>query len=335
MKKKIYILLVSLIVLLSAASVSADTSKSFSVTPLDPETKQTQSSYYDLKVSPNEQKVLPIRIFNGADQAVKVKLKLNNGATNSNGITDYSGNVKRNATLKVGFTDVTTVESEDVTIPAKSAVDVPVTIKMPETQYDGQILGGIRVTSAEVKEKPKTSGIESNIAYTVGVVLRETDTKVKPSMSLLDDKIEQRNSQNVISATLQNGAPVIIKKLEAKSSVTKEGSKKVLYEAENTSMRMAPNSQFDYGINLVNNGFKSGKYLMTVSGKADGEPFSFTKKFTIKSKEAKEFNKNSVYVTDKSTNNTYLFWIIGALVLIILAFIIWYIKKNRKPIVDK
>ena len=87
---------------------------------------------------------------------IKVKININNGTTNNNGITDYSGSGKKNATLKVGFTDVATVESEDVTIPAKSAVDVPVTIKMPETQYDGQILGGIRVTSAEVKEKPKT-----------------------------------------------------------------------------------------------------------------------------------------------------------------------------------
>ncbi|MGX7049303.1 DUF916 and DUF3324 domain-containing protein [Pseudolactococcus piscium] len=335
MKNKFYIVLASFIVLLTAVSVSADTSKSFSVTPLDPETKQTQSSYYDLKVAPNEHKVLPIRIFNGADQAVKLKLKLNNGATNDNGITDYSGNSNKNTTLKVGFSDIATVESEDVTIPAKSAIDVPVTVIMPEKQYDGQILGGIRVTSAETKAKPKTSGVESNIAYTVGVVLRETEAEIVPDMSLLDAKIEQRNSQNVISATLQNGAPVIIKKLEAKASVTKAGSKKVLYEAENSNMRMAPNSQFNYGINLVNNSFKSGKYIMTVTGKADGKAFSFTKKFTIKAKEAKEFNKNSVYVTDKSTNNTYLFLIIAALVLIIFAFIIWYIKKNKKPMVVK
>lgn len=335
MKTKFYLLLASFIILLTAGNVSADTSKSFSVTPLDPDTKQTQSSYYDLKVAPNDHKVLPIRIFNGAEQEIKVKININNGTTNNNGITDYSGTIKKNATLKVGFSDIATVDNEEVTIPAKSAVDIPVTVTMPEVQYDGQILGGIRVTSAEEKEKPKTSGIASNIAYTVGVVLRETDAKVVPDMSLLAAKIEQRNSQNFISATLQNGAPVIIKKLEAKASVTKAGSKQVLYEAENSSMRMAPNSQFNYGINLVNAAFKSGKYTMTLTGKADGKAFSFTKNFTIKSKEAKEFNKNSVYVTDKPKDNTYLFIIIATLVLIIIAAIIWYIKKNKQSVVVK
>lgn len=331
MRHRLYLLIAIFVIVINAASVSADTNKSFSVTPLDPETKQTQPSYYDLKIAPNEKKILPIRIFNGAEQAIKVKININNGATNNNGITDYSGAGKKNATLKVGFSDIATVDNEEVTIPAKSAVDVPVTVIMPETKYDGQILGGIRITSAEEKEKPKASGIASNIAYTVGVVLSETETKVTPDISLLGVKTEQRNSQNYISATLQNGAPVIIKKLEAKASVTKKGSKKVLYEAENSSMRMAPNSQFNYGINLVTTAFKSGKYTMTVTGKADGKAFSFTKNFTIKSKEAKEFNKNSVYVTDKPTNNTYLFIIIATLVLIIIASIIWYIKKNKKP----
>ncbi len=331
MRRRLYLLIAIFVIVVNAASVSADTNKSFSVTPLDPDTKQTQPSYYDLKIAPNEKKILPIRIFNGAEQAIKVKININNGTTNNNGITDYSGSGKKNATLKVGFSDIATVDNEEVTIPAKSAVDVPVTVIMPETKYDGQILGGIRVTSAKEKEKPKVSGIASNIAYTVGVVLSETETKVTPDISLLGVKTEQRNSQNYISATLQNGAPVIIKKLEAKASVTKKGSKKVLYEAENSSMRMAPNSQFNYGINLVNTAFKSGKYTMTVTGKADGKPFSFTKNFTIKSKEAKEFNKNSVYVTDKPTNNTYLFIIIATLVLIIIASIIWYIKKNKKP----
>ena len=331
MRHRLYLLIAIFVIVINAASVSADTNKSFSVTPLDPDTKQTQPSYYDLKIAPNEKKILPIRIFNGAEQAIKVKININNGATNNNGITDYSGAGKKNATLKVGFSDIATVDNEEVTIPAKSAVDVPVTVIMPETKYDGQILGGIRITSAEEKEKPKASGIASNIAYTVGVVLSETETKVTPDISLLGVKTEQRNSQNYISATLQNGAPVIIKKLEAKASVTKKGSKKVLYEAENSSMRMAPNSQFNYGINLVNTAFKSGKYTMTVTGKADGKAFSFTKNFTIKSKEAKEFNKNSVYVTDKPTNNTYLFIIIATLVLIIIASIIWYIKKNKKP----
>ena len=331
MRRRLYLLIAIFVIVINAASVSADTNKSFSVTPLDPDTKQTQPSYYDLKIAPNEKKILPIRIFNGAEQAIKVKININNGTTNNNGITDYSGSGKKSATLKVGFSDIATVDNEIVTIPAKNAVDIPVTVIMPETQYDGQILGGIRVTSAEEKEKPKASGIASNIAYTVGVVLSETETKVTPDISLLGVKTEQRNSQNHISATLQNGAPVIIKKLEAKASVTKKGSKKVLYEAENSSMRMAPNSQFNYGINLVNTAFKSGKYTMTVTGKADGKPFSFTKNFTIKTKEAKEFNKNSVYVTDKPTNNTYLFIIIATLVLIIIASIIWYIKKNKKP----
>ena len=72
-----------------------------------------------------------------------------------------------------------------------------------------------------------------------------------------------------------------------KSEITQKGHSKILYEAHNSDMRMAPHSNFYYGINLGNHRLKSGNYTMKITGVADGNKFSFDKDFSISQKEAK------------------------------------------------
>lgn len=304
----------------------------FSISPLSLETGKPQSSYYDLKVVPNEQKNIVIRVFNSGEEDIVVKAEVNNASTNNNGITSYHKAQVRDSTLKVGLSDFTTAETTNIKVPAKGYTDAKFNMTIPDTPFQGEILGGIRFTSDDIKagKADKGASVTNNMAYTIGVLLHEGETNITPKMKLNKVITEQKNSRNFISANLQNTAPRIIKNLDVKAEISKKGHSKVLYEAHNTELRMAPNSNFYYGINLGNHRLKSGNYTMKLSGFADGTEFSFEKEFSISQKEASELNRSSVFVDDED-DNTILIYALIILVFCLSATIFTYIIiKNKK-----
>ncbi|EUJ34098.1 DUF916 domain-containing protein, partial [Brochothrix campestris] len=241
MKKKLLLFmslcLLSLTVLIPKVNADANT---FSITPLTPETNEPQSSYYDLKVSPNERMKLTIRVFNSSDEDIHVKVEANDGSTNNNGITSYLGGKKRDKSLTLGFSDIAKINDKDVVIPKNGKKDVSVSLNIPSTKFDGVILGGIRVSSLDQKKEDKEkAAVTNNIAYTIGVVLSQSEKKIDPDMQFLSVITEQRNYRNYISAQLQNPKPRIIKKLEVTAKVTKIGFKEVPNELTFESTRLS------------------------------------------------------------------------------------------------
>ncbi|MFK4956334.1 DUF916 and DUF3324 domain-containing protein [Lactococcus garvieae] len=312
------------------------TENSFSISPMNPDTGQPQSTYYNLKVTPNEEKDIKVRVFSSSDKEIKVNVNVNNAGTNSNGVVSYTGKEKKDSSLKIPFSSIAQLKETQVTIPPKGHYDVTIHIKMPNQAYSGMILGGIRVTSASssqenVKQKP---AVKANIAYSIAVVLKEDENNIEPDMHLLDVQKENRDYQNFISAKLQNSAPRLIKKLEADAKVYKKGSDQLLYEAKKSEMEMAPNSNFNFGINLEGQPFKAGDYTMKISGKADGKPYSFEKDFTITSKEAKTYNENSVYTSgaDREDNGVLIAIVICVVILLTgsVAFGVYEKRKNNR-----
>lgn len=302
----------------------------FSVTPLAEGSNDAQTSYYDLKVKPNDQKKLNFRLVNPNDVEVKIKMEANNASTNQNGITSYLKEKTRDSSLDMAFSDIAILENKHVTIPKNSETIAAVNVNIPSKPFEGTILGGIRFTLEEDRgttDKAEAS-VKSNIAYTIGVALTEQEGEISPELVLNDVITEQRNYRNYISSNLQNTSPRIIKKLKVSASVTKENETSVLYEAAKSDMRMAPNSNFDFGINLEDHPFKPGKYTIKVQATADTVPFEFEKNFTITSKEAATFNKNAV---NMEASNFYWVWIVSVLlVLVIIGLIIHMIRSKKQ-----
>lgn len=79
---------------------------------------------------------------------------------------------------------------------------------MPETSYDGIIVGGIYLKSKPTKEeeeqKKKESGVLNEYAYVIGMVLKETDAEVKPELALNDVYPGLSNFRNAIFANFSN-----------------------------------------------------------------------------------------------------------------------------------
>lgn len=332
MKKIFFISIMMLSCFIISGGITYADGATFSMQPLAPDSKEPQNGYYDLTVTPNEKKELTIRIFNAKSEDIKVKVESNNASTNDNGITSYlkQSEKEEDKTLKIPFSEITMIDKTNpITIPANSSIDVNITIQVPEESFQGIILGGIRVTAVEEKKNDeKKAAITSKIAYTVGVVLKEETDEILPDMRLLGVETEQRNARNYISANLQNAAPTMVEKLEVNAQVYKKDGQNILYEASNNTMRMAPNSNFNFGISLENQPFKSGNYTMKVSGKADGKNFSFEEDFEISSQKAKEWNKNAVHV-EKNFHFKFSYIVLLFLVVIVITVLIYFLVKQR------
>lgn len=327
----IVISMVGLFMVNEVKAVEENDTYSFSVTPLKPGTKDPQESYYELKVQPNEQKNLEVRVQNSSNHDLTVDVETNNGSTNDNGISSYLKKKERDSSLLIGFSDLAKAESDQVTIPANSYKDVAIHLTIPETPFEGTVLGGLRFTShdSQAEVQKKKSDVGNNIAYTIGVVLQESDEEVAPLIQLNTIQTEQRNGRNYISGNIQNKAPRIIKNLTVDAKVYEENGDKVLYEASNNTMRMAPNSNFNFGISLETHTFKSGTYRMKLEGSADGEAFSFDKVFKIESKEAKKWNENAVWVEEDPANDLMLYAVIGVLTILLLLSFYYFFKSKR------
>lgn len=311
---------------------SADAAEmNFSVQAVIPENQMDKSkSYFDLKMIPDQSQDLSISMKNDTDKDVTVEVAINTATTNDNGIADYSGtNKEQDSTLKYNLKDFIEVDKE-VTIPAKTEKTITAHLKMPADSFDGALLGGftfIEKESAESKEEKEGTQVINKYAYTIGIQLQETDTIIEPELVLNNVEPAQVNFRNVIQANIQNKEAAIIKDLTVDGKIYKKNSKNVLYEAKRTGLRIAPNSNFNYGISLNNEEFKPGTYVFKGIATSEDKEWKFEKEFTIKGDVAKKLNSEAVEL-DKDYS-IYIYLGIGLVILILILIIVILLKKVK------
>lgn len=325
------ILIVSLVCFTPFASASEF---NFGVYTVIPENQiDKQKSYFNLKMEPSQKQTLTIQLKNDTEDDVVIEPKIQSATTNLNGVVEYGPTTaERDSTLPYELADLIQTDKE-ITIPAKGSKDLHLNVTMPEEEFDGILAGGI--TLEEKKGSPEKTkdtntglSIENKYAYVVGITLQETDEIVKQDLKLHDVKAGQVNARNVINATLQNPTATYLNSFEVDAEVTEKGKTEVLYKSKKQDMQVAPNSNFDYPIQLNGEKFKSGKYTLHVKAKSSKESWEFEKDFTIEGEEVKQFNATDVTIEDPN----YLAYIVGLLILIVagLLLYIFYSKKIGK-----
>ncbi|MHC5252787.1 DUF916 and DUF3324 domain-containing protein [Listeria kieliensis] len=337
MKKKWWIisfLLVGCFLLFSGPTgAKAESSMGFSVNTILPANQVDKTkTYFDLEMKPGQVQELSVVLTNAKNKAITIENHANTAITNDNGIVDYSqANPKLDQTLKYPFSKLADVE-QTTTIPAHGQKTVKIKVTMPKESFDGIVLGGLHFKEQESK-KQKTKNdenvqIENRYAYVIGVRLVETKKAVQPDLKLNAIKPSQINYRNVLKANLQNTKPVIIQGFKVDAKVTKRGKDQVLFQEKKENMRIAPNSNFNYGINWNNQEFKPGKYTLHLTAWGSGKKWTFTKNFEIKRDEAAKWNDKAVELERDYT----MWYVIGGVILVLLLLIGVYLlgRKSRK-----
>lgn len=290
-------------------------------------------SYFDLTKAPNETQDLSIHIKNVGEKDSVFEIEINNAATNTNGVLDYSKHdLKKDSSAKYTVTDALTTDEKEVTLRAGEEKDVHFQLKMPKETFNGILLGGIQVTKeGALSKKVSGTAIRNKYVYVAGVVLRNKQETITPNLKLLSVKTGLQNSYATIFAHLQNPTPTIIGHVHAKAVITKNGSTKVLYKAEKDEMSIAPNTNFNFPISLDKKKMDPGTYTLTLDAKEgkNQKEWHFTKTFTIKSEKAKKINKEAV--TEDQAGVPYLPIIIGVGILLlgIIAFLSYKLFKQK------
>lgn len=307
----------------------------FSVRAILPENQVTaEHSYFDLKMTPGQTQTIQVELTNDTEREIEVAIAANPAITNGNGVVEYTNeNPALDPTLKTSFSKIASVEPT-IILPAKAVKVADIQLKMPVESYDGVILGGlyfIEKNNAESTSQAQNVQIDNKFSYTVGVLLTETDKKVEPDLKLNDVSASQTLGRNVILANLQNPEAALLSNLRIESKVYKGKEKSPLYEQVTDELRMAPNSNFDYSIDMKEEFFEPGDYRVDIVAISNGKTWHLSKEFEIKAKDAKEYNDQTAYKDKRPKTDMTPYFIGGGVMLVLFvggAF--WLGKRSSK-----
>ncbi|MBE9388220.1 DUF916 and DUF3324 domain-containing protein [Vagococcus salmoninarum] len=341
--------------------LAANPSTNVSVTTNQPKNQiDKNQSFFDVLLAPGATQELEVVLRNNTEKDLVMLASVNTAVTNDNGVVDYSWSVpfaqelaKENnqdpanltidvekiaydSTLKVPLSTIATIAPE-IKVPANSETIAKVTVDMPKEAIRGVIAGGVYLSQkADETENEETNQgvqIKNKFVYVVGVQLRQKAdiSELLPELILDPAKISptQVNYRNYLGVNLQNSEPIYIRDLKVDAQITKKGQKGILFETAETGLKMAPNSNFNFGINWNNQEFKGGKYRLQLKARSEDydKEWSWEEDFTIESDIAKKLNQRAVEL-DKNSN-LLLYLIILALILLIILLVIAYLMKRH------
>lgn len=293
-------------------------------------------TYFDLRMEPSQKQVIQVEVVNSSSEETTFDVNVNQATTNENGFIGYEKEGgKFDESLKYPIDGIVTYEKE-VTVPAKTAQTVNIEISMPAEKYDGEILAGIQVLKDPHRGEDTTGQITNLFAYLIGLRLTESDVKVPRELKLGEVTGDAAFGKSAIVAQVINPTMTAIGKMNYEGVVYQKGKKDSTTEKfayVDKEMSMAPNSIYDFAIDLGEKAMKSGDYVLELQV-SDGEDnvWNFTEEFTVTAEEAKAINK---VVIPSSTDKGLPGWVAVAagafLGILVLGLILLYSKKrNRK-----
>jgi hypothetical protein len=320
------ITLVSFILVIGGVTAHASSGASFSVQPKIPDIQKNNLGYFDLELASKQDQVIQVEVFNDSEEQLEIVVEINTATTSDIGNITYHPTSNLDNSIVHNIEDLITSEDKTLILPPKESKIVSFNITMPEEEFEGILLGGLRFTLAD--EDKEVVGIENRFAYTVGVVLSNSSKELPVNLNLLDITAGQLNYRNHILVNLQNNISRIIDQMDIQAEVYPRGEKNILYKSESSGLRMAPNSNFNYGISTNETAFRPGEYTLKLVATADGEEFEWTQDFEISGDQADNYNKEAILIEEP--NNNIWMWVSFVAIAISTALGFLYFKKQRK-----
>ncbi|WP_331457357.1 DUF916 and DUF3324 domain-containing protein [Enterococcus gallinarum] len=332
LRKKIrrFVIIAALALLASGLfqkEVFAENVNTFSIQPLDENGNVNENGYYHIIDEPRKQRTVSIRVYNLSEEEISVNVTVNPASTNQNGIPSYLGEEAYDSSLIHRMDQLVAIEESELLIPAGSSVLTTLIISLPQEEWEGDILGGIRFTEEKNQQSEQT--VTHEVAYTVGILLnRIGGSAVENELSLNEVTASQRNYRNHIEANLQNRAAVIVRNMSIQSSVYREGSGTPIYTYDAHELRMAPNSNFNFGIPTGNQPIEAGDYVLKMQVAADEKEYHFEQSFSITNANARQLNQSAVNLERTTSYMSYGIFVGIGVILVLL--VMWWIRRRTR-----
>lgn len=268
----------------------------FSVETIMPANQIDQNkTYFYVQTSPGEELTLKVKVTGTSEEPVKVKASLANAITTSGGSVSYETGLEKDPTLKDSIEEIAKLSEEEFEIKLGEEKIVEITVKLPESHYEGVKMGAVYFS--RVMDKDQDKAINSDYSYRIGLLLSETDGLYSDSktLNLLEAKPEMNRKQKSVGLLLQNQDPKTIADFYIDATIVDEKSGSVVKKQKLSSGMMAPNSQFTFPVYWGVTPMKPGKYIAKVSAKSRYDSWELEKKFEITDEQAKKMNEETVF----------------------------------------
>ncbi|MGM0213268.1 DUF916 and DUF3324 domain-containing protein [Enterococcus sp. AZ109] len=300
----------------------------------------SSSSFYDLAVTPGEQRTIEAKLINPTDEPIVVVSRIFTASTNNNGEINYTMQpVELDQSLKHQVSELAVVAASDVKteIAPHSENIVHTTINVPQDVEPGVLLGSWYFEKEGQTDDTDDEGIVINNKYSYAMAIKLTVQHEieQPNMNLMTITSGLNNYRKVINANLQNDRPAIIGNLAVSAKITEKGKYDVLYENESDGMIMAPNSNFAYPVFLKEQPLKAGDYTMRVTATSDdpkweSQRWEWTEDFTITADEARQINEEAL--NDPEQPTSWLLYVVIALIILVIILIILLYRKRKRVV---
>lgn len=318
-----------------------ETNVEFSVKAIQPESQVDPNiSFFYPAIEPDKKQELKLEINNRSDEKLILDIDLIDAATGINGNIDYNQkNAKLDESLDYPLSDIAKVSTDSLTLKKQETKTISIYIEPKKESFPGVKLGAVRVLKHVDKEK--RSGIVTNYGYTIGILVNEEKKAFNIGGDLVYKKTAAKivNGRKTASTNIQNPKPYVIQNLEMTSTLYKDGEKTAYGKKSLENMSIAPNTSFDFPIDLGLKNLEPGKYQVKINAKNDQDTWQWVKEFTVSQEEADAINEEAVYKLILPKIYYYAFLVLILLTFSITALLIFLtIKKRRiekKKQVDK
>lgn len=329
-----------------AASASTGSGIGFYVKAVLPENQIDDSlTYFDLRVAPGQTQTLQVEVVNETDESITVDIGAISASTNRNGVIDYKTPNIRDKTLQHPFSEMAVLENTCLSIPAHKSQTARVTITLPQSEYDGVVLGALVFTRRPEDAPAPSEGmaLQNVYSYVIGVKLSENDTAVLPNFELESIEADTVNYQPAMVHLIRNKNAAIAKNM-ALHVVVRDESGNTVAKVERTGVDMAPNSAMALAVTPGEGApsestaqtpgqLQPGHYTSEITLEMDGQSWNFQQAFTIGSIEAESINSESVGATTPATGlplRTVLVILLAVASLVILILVIILLRVLRR-----
>lgn len=307
--------------------VLADGSPNFSVAIIINELQTKDNlGYFDLTATPNTKTVVKFKLFNNANQAATFDVAAQNAITNPNLVIDYVS-AKASAKQITGpyFTDMASVSASVVTVPANAMKEIDVTVQTPAAAFNGQVMGGVRITKQLTATESSQMGIKNKFSYVGTVILREGTQPAGTAVSLSDAKYSVINQVSNVTGVLTNTAQTYSVRGNVTQSIVNVDTGEVIKTQKSEAREIAPVSHATFKINLTEP-LVAGKYELRLTMDVAGKKNVLIQPFVVTATSALQNRMLMV--------NQWLWLIILLIILLLLAifiiiFLVWKRKKDR------
>lgn len=279
------------------------------------------ASYFDLKVKPNDEQTLVTQVKNESNKKIIIGVSVNNATTSSSGIINYSNQNKIKKDSVTRLTDIIAAPEKIVLKPFETK-ELKIKIKMPKKEFDGIVLGAIKLQEIDEKQNQEESydtvSIENKYAYVYTVSLRENNKKTKVDFS----KNETFIKNDYIYISFNNDSEDIVSKVKIQTILKSTESDKVINSFSVDNYTMAPSS--DISIPIFNKEqLSDGEYITNTKVTVENKNWEFNSIFKVDSVNDESLNKD----IDRSKKADFNFFkiILNIFLLILLATLFYFI----------